>query len=84
MTREQCRAARAWLDWSQQELATRAGIAKNTVYQFEAGLRSPTQNNIAALRRAIEEAGIRLVFDEDGAAVGICRHRANLSGEGSG
>jgi transcriptional regulator with XRE-family HTH domain len=83
MTPEQCRAARGWLGWSQQELATRAGIAKNTVYQFETKLRTPTPNNIAALRRAIEAAGVRLVFDRDGTAAGILRQDddLDLSGE---
>jgi len=78
MTPEQCRAARGWLGWSQQELATKAGIAKNTVYQFETKLRTPTPNNVAALRRAIEAAGIRLVFDRrDGSAAGILRQGAD-------
>jgi transcriptional regulator with XRE-family HTH domain len=78
MTPEQCRAARAWLGLSQQELATRANVAKNTVHLFEAGLRNPTPNNIAALRRAIEAGGIRLLFDETGAATGIAREGARI------
>jgi transcriptional regulator with XRE-family HTH domain len=61
------------LGLSQQELATRAGVAKNTVHQFEAALRTTTPNNIASIRRAIEEAGLRLLFDEKGVAVGIAR-----------
>jgi len=71
MTPEQCRAARAWLGWSQGELAARAGCAKNTVYLFEAKQRSPTDSVLASLRRAIESEGIALVFDEDGKAAGI-------------
>ena len=79
MTPKQCRAARAWLGLSQQELATRAGVAKNTVHQFEAGLRTPTANNIAALRRVIEAEGLRLLFDDRGEAAGIAR--ADTTGE---
>jgi transcriptional regulator with XRE-family HTH domain len=81
MTREQCRAARGWLGWSQGELAARAGVAKNTVYLFEAGQRSPTENVLAALRSAIEAEGIRLVFDDTGAPAGIIRRgiRIDLS-----
>jgi transcriptional regulator with XRE-family HTH domain len=72
MTPEQSRAARGWLNWSQGELAVRAGVAKNTVYLFEAGKRTPTADSLAALRRAIEAAGVRLVFDRlNGSAVGI-------------
>jgi transcriptional regulator with XRE-family HTH domain len=78
MTPEQCRAARGWLGWSQQDLAERAGIAKNTVYGFERGQRALTPNNLAALRRAIEAEGIRLLFDEAGAAAGIARQDTRI------
>jgi len=73
MTPEQCRAARGWLGWSQKELARRAGVALNTVHGFESGHRTLIPNNIAALRRAIEAEGIRLLFDENGNAIGIAR-----------
>jgi hypothetical protein len=36
----------------------------------------PHANSIASMRRAIEEAGIRLVFDRNGAAAGILRQDA--------
>ena len=51
----------------------------NTVHLFEAGLRTPTPNNIAALRRAIEAEGIRLLFDAEGSAAGIARQNARIS-----
>jgi transcriptional regulator with XRE-family HTH domain len=75
MSPEQCRAARGWLGWTQQELARRAGVGLSTVRDFENGDRTPIPNNLAAITRAIEEAGIRLVFDDDGAAVGIATDR---------
>jgi transcriptional regulator with XRE-family HTH domain len=75
MTREQSRAARGWLGWSQGELARRANVSLSTVYQFEKGQRNPTRNNLSAMRRAIEAAGVRLVFDKKGAA-GILRRDA--------
>ena len=78
MSPEQSRAARAWLGWSQSELAERARVATNTVYGFESGQRTLTRNNLAALRRVIEEAGIQLVFDRAGAAAGIVRRDADL------
>lgn len=71
MTPEQCRAARAWLSWSQKDLSERANVAPNTVYEFETKRRDPMPNNIAALRRALENAGIRLLFDQNGEAAGI-------------
>jgi transcriptional regulator with XRE-family HTH domain len=73
MTPEQSRAARGWLGWSQTELAKRAKVSLSTVRDFELGKRSPIANNIAALRGAIEAAGIRLLFDEKGVAAGIVR-----------
>jgi transcriptional regulator with XRE-family HTH domain len=75
MTPEQSRAARAWLGWSQGELATRANVSLSTVYEFEKGQRRPTRNNLTAMRRAIEAAGVRPVFDAKGAA-GILRRDA--------
>jgi hypothetical protein len=43
------------------------------VQDFERGQRTPISNNMAAIRRAIETAGVRLVFDGKGAAAGIVR-----------
>jgi transcriptional regulator with XRE-family HTH domain len=71
MSPEQCRAARGWLGWTQQELARRAGVGLSTVRDFEKGERTPIPNNLAAIRRVIEEAGLRLMFREDGGAIGI-------------
>jgi DNA-binding transcriptional regulator YiaG len=78
MTPEQCRAARVWLGWSQTELAGRANISLSTVRDFETGRRTPTANNLAAMRRTIEAAGIRPVFNKDGGAAGILRHGGDL------
>jgi len=76
MTPEQSRAARGWLGWSQGELAKRASVSLSTVYEFEKGQRTPTANNLGSMRRAIEAAGVRLVFDRKGAA-GILRQDAD-------
>ena len=71
MTPEQCRAARGWLNCTQQGLADKASVGISTVRDFEAGRRQPIANNIAAMRRVIEDAGVELVFREDGSAKGI-------------
>jgi len=63
LTPEQCRAARGWLGWTQQELATKAGVGLSTLRAFEAGTRAPIRNNLGALRHAIEVGGVRLLFD---------------------
>ena len=58
MSPEQCRAARSWLDWSQQDLAARAKVSLSTVRDFEKRRRKPIANNLAAIRRALEAAGV--------------------------
>jgi ribosome-binding protein aMBF1 (putative translation factor) len=84
MTPAQVRAARAWLNWSQKILAERAGIAKNTVHGFESGRTTLTPNNALALRRALEAEGVRLLFDETGAAAGIARQDAKIDPSSAG
>jgi ribosome-binding protein aMBF1 (putative translation factor) len=68
MSPEQSRSARAWLDWSQEELAAKAAVSTSTVRDFEKGRRVPIANNLTAMRVALETAGIDFV---DGAASGI-------------
>jgi predicted transcriptional regulator len=77
MTPEQCRAARGWLSWSQVELAKQANVSLRAVAAFERGEQKPRPNNLLAMRRAIEAAGVRLVFDKNGTAAGILRRKAN-------
>lgn len=62
MSPEQCRAARAWLDWSQSDLAARADVSASTIRDFEAGRRIPIVNNLRAIRQALEAAGIEFLF----------------------
>jgi transcriptional regulator with XRE-family HTH domain len=62
MSPKQCRAARAWLNWSRLQLADKAGVSIGTVRDFEAGRRIPTADNLKAIRRALEDAGIQLLF----------------------
>jgi hypothetical protein len=47
------------------------------VAAFERGEKNPLPNNMAGIRRVIEAAGIRLVFDKDGGAAGILRQDAD-------
>jgi ribosome-binding protein aMBF1 (putative translation factor) len=60
---EHCRAARGWLDWSQQDLATRAKVSLSTVRDFEKRRRKPISNNLNAMRHALEAAGIEFIDD---------------------
>jgi transcriptional regulator with XRE-family HTH domain len=79
MSPEQCRAARGWLGWTQQELARRAGVGLSTVRDFEKGERTPIPNNLAAMRRAFEAADIIFMFDAGSRATGIAVTDAGLS-----
>ena len=79
MSPQQSRAARGWLGWSQTELAKRASVSLSTVRDFETGVRTPIANNIAAMRRAIGDAGIEFV-DDDGEAAGIRRKPSPAAG----
>lgn len=68
---EQCRAARAWLDWSQEDLATRASVSLSTVRDFEKGRRTPITNNLAAITGAIKQGGVAPTFDGEGRPTGV-------------
>jgi DNA-binding transcriptional regulator YiaG len=61
MTPEQCRAARAWLNWSQDALAKAASVGVSTVRDFEAGRREPTRNNLTAMKAVLETGGISFI-----------------------
>lgn len=77
MSPEQCRAARGWLGWTQQELARRAHVGLSTVKDFEKGERKTIAATADAMQRAIEAAGLRFVFGDDDEAVGIARSDAD-------
>src|SRR5258708_38717134 len=62
MSPEQCRAARAWMNWSQDELAAKAQVSNSTLRDFESGRRVPIANNLKAIKRALEEAGMQFLF----------------------
>ena len=65
-----CKAARALAGWNQAQLAETANVAKQTVADFERGARTPFRNNLAAIERALEGAGVGIVA-EDGRGIGV-------------
>ncbi|WMT92512.1 helix-turn-helix transcriptional regulator [Pelagibacterium sp. H642] len=69
LTPEQSRSARGLLDWSQEELAARSNLSGSTIRDFEKGRRVPGPNNLAAVRAALEAAGIQFLSPGD-AAIG--------------
>jgi transcriptional regulator with XRE-family HTH domain len=54
----QCRAARALIGWSQDQLASASKVAKATIANFELGKRTPYDRTLDDLVAAIEAAGV--------------------------
>jgi len=66
----QCRAARGLLDWSQHELAERAGVGVVTVRQLEAGTHQPRRATLEVVQRCFETGGVEFI-DENGGGPGV-------------
>ena len=68
MTPVQCYEARRLLGWKRLELAIRALCAEVTVRNLEEQRCRPRPSTIAALRTALEEAGIEFLREQEGLA----------------
>jgi predicted transcriptional regulator len=71
VTPAQCRAARALLDWTQDDLSRAAEVGSVTIRQFERGATEPRRAILTALRRALEEAGVRFINANKGGGPGV-------------
>ncbi len=67
--RVQVRMARAALGWSVRELASKAGLAANTVSRYENGTDAYGET-LTKIQRAFEQAGI-IFIDEDESGPGV-------------
>lgn len=66
----QIRAARAWLNLSQDQLAEITGVAKRTIARLERNLTVPHDRTLRDIQQALESRGI--VFDfENGVGIGL-------------
>jgi DNA-binding XRE family transcriptional regulator len=61
----QCRAARALLNWTQEMLANKVGVALKTVRDFENERRKLLNIIRSSIKQAFEQAGIEF-FEDDG------------------
>ncbi|CAN7292137.1 transcriptional regulator [Neorhizobium sp. LjRoot104] len=69
ITPEQCRAARALLDWTQGDLAERSLLSAVSIRAFEKG-GDMRESNRRLLRMTLESAGI-VFIDENGGGAGV-------------
>lgn len=73
----QSRGARAFLNWSQDQLAQAAGVARATIVDFEGVVRTPMRNNLISITNALEAAGIAFI-EENGEGAGIRFQRVEI------
>lgn len=78
MNPRQSKAARALLNWSQDALASMAGVSVATLRDFERGKRTPIPQNLKALRTTLEGAGIEFI-DGNGSGQGVVLHQPDKS-----
>jgi transcriptional regulator with XRE-family HTH domain len=89
ITIEQIKAARALLDWTQEELAAAADLSKPSINLLERRLANPKLETLTAIQRALEKAGVEFtdgpgvklksmvlktqIFEGEDALIRLCR-----------
>ena len=70
---EQLRAARSLLSWSQSQLADRAQVGIATVKRIEMrpGLATGNADTVWKLQKALEDAGIVFINEDDSGGPGV-------------
>ena len=58
---KQCRAARGLLNWTIEILSEKSGVSEKSIGNFERGKRKLMPQNLSALVRAFEQAGIEFI-----------------------
>ena len=58
---EQIKAARALLDWTQDDLAHAAKLSKPSINTLERRIANPKMETLASIQRALEEAGVEFM-----------------------
>lgn len=66
ITAGQCRAARALIGWSRDDLTAASRVAKRTIVDFEREARSAQSSTILAIRVALEAADVVFIAENGG------------------
>jgi DNA-binding XRE family transcriptional regulator len=80
ITADQCRAARALLNWTQTDLARHASISAVSIRAFEKG-GEMRDSNRKLLRLTLEEGGVAFI-PENGGGAGVRLRKARSTDEG--
>jgi predicted transcriptional regulator len=76
MTPAQCRAARAMLDISREDIAAASGVSFATIRRHEQNLRPPVQPHmVRRIRDRLEELGAVFTDGDDANAPGVAIRR---------
>ncbi len=70
LTPEQSRMGRAAIRWTVRDLAEKSQVGVTTINRFETGQAESNPATLAALRRALEVAGVEFI-EENGGGVGV-------------
>ena len=68
ITVPQIKAARALIGWSREELSQASGIPKITISRVETVATTPRASTLAAIRTALEAAGVEFIPENGGGA----------------
>jgi hypothetical protein len=68
LTAAQCRAGRALIEWTRQQLSQAASIDQQTIGDFERRFRAPDETTRRRLRATLEAAGVVFIAENGGGA----------------
>ena len=70
LTAAQVRAARGLLGWTRDQLVTASSVPKRTLVRFEDEEAAPRRATLAAIRLALEHAGVEFI-EQNGGGPGV-------------
>lgn len=68
LTAAQCRAARALIEWSAEQLAEVSAVELRTITDFESRFRRPDAEIMRRLRQSMEDGGVQFIAENGGGA----------------